>query len=113
MSELGCSSRRFPAGLVALSQGESTQKCSPRRRKCILPNLETHSRVESSELRLIGQRKVQRLEALECVSKVEDVQFRAYQAAFQGGFPKAYWLQVEEKQHRNAVLDAENACSGF
>ena len=50
---------------------------------------------------------------LECVSKVRDVQFRAYQAAFQGDFPKAYWLQVEEKQHRNAALDAENACSGF
>ena len=28
---------------------------------------------------------------LECVSKVRDVQFRAYQAAFQGDFPKAYW----------------------
>ena len=40
---------------------------------------------------------------LECVSKVEDVQFRGYQAAFQGAFPKAYWLQVEEKQHRNAA----------
>ena len=29
---------------------------------------------------------------LECVSKVEDVQFRGYQAAFQGAFPTAYWL---------------------
>ena len=42
-------------------------------------------------------------QGLECVSKVEDVQFRGYQAAFQGAFPKAYWLQVEEKQHRNAA----------
>jgi len=34
-------------------------------------------------------------------------------AAFQGDFPKAYWLQVEEKQHRNAVKNAENALQGF
>ena len=28
---------------MGLSQGKSTQKCSSRRRKCIFPNLETHS----------------------------------------------------------------------
>ena len=42
-SGFGCISRRFPAGLVGLSQGESTQKCSQRRRKCASGILETHS----------------------------------------------------------------------
>jgi len=46
---------------------------------------------------------------LECVSKMRNVQFRVDWAAFQGDFPQAYWLQVKEKQHRNAVQDAENA----
>ena len=64
-------------------------------------------------LRRCCRRIIPNSQFLECVSKVRDVQFRAYQAAFQGDFPKAYWLQVEEKQHRNAALDAENACSGF
>jgi len=41
------------------------------------------------------------------------MQFRVDLTAFQGGFPKAYWLQVEEKQHRNAVKTAENALRGF
>ena len=50
---------------------------------------------------------------LECVSKYREMQFRADLAAFQGDFPKAYWLQVEEKQHRNAALDAENALQAF
>ena len=44
-SGFACISRRFSAGLLAASQGKSTQKCSSRRRKCISPNLETHSRV--------------------------------------------------------------------
>ena len=42
-------------------------------------------------------------EELECVSKTREMQFRVDLAAFQGAFPQAYWLQVNEKQHRNAV----------
>ena len=33
--------------------------------------------------------------------------------AFQGAFPQAYWLQVKEKQRRNAVKDAEIALQAF
>ena len=33
---------------MGLSQGKSTQKCSSRRRKCIFPNLETHSSVRKN-----------------------------------------------------------------
>ena len=43
-SGFDCISRRFPAGLLAVNQGESTQKCSQRRRKCASGILETHSR---------------------------------------------------------------------
>ena len=50
---------------------------------------------------------------LECVSKCREMQFRTDQAAFQGAFPKAYWVQVKEKQHRNAALDVENALQAF
>ena len=50
---------------------------------------------------------------LECVSKCREMQFRAYQAAIQGDFPQAYWLQVKEKQRRSAALDAENALQAF
>ena len=42
-SGFDCISRRFPAGLLAVNQGESTQKCSQRRRKCASGILETHS----------------------------------------------------------------------
>ena len=45
-SGFGCISRRFSAGLVGLSQGKSTQKCSQRRRKCASGILETHSKVK-------------------------------------------------------------------
>jgi hypothetical protein len=41
------------------------------------------------------------------------MQFRVDLTAFQGGFPQAYWLQVKEKQHRNAVKDTENALQAF
>jgi hypothetical protein len=34
-------------------------------------------------------------------------------AAFQGGFPQVYWLQIKEKQRRNAAKSAENALRGF
>ena len=50
---------------------------------------------------------------LECVSKVEEMQFRVGLAAFQGAFSQVCWRQTKEKQHRNAAKDAENACSGF
>ena len=43
------SSRRYPAGLAALSQGVSTLKWRKRRRKCILRNLEIHSRTRQEE----------------------------------------------------------------
>ena len=43
-SGLGCISRRFSAGLLAASQGKSTQKCRQRRRKCTSGILETHSK---------------------------------------------------------------------
>ena len=37
------------------------------------------------------------------------MQFRVDLTAFQGAFPQAYWLQVKEKQRRNAVIDAVTA----
>ena len=56
---------------------------------------------------------VARALSLECVSKSREMQFRVDLTAFQGAFPQAYWLQVKEKQHRNAVKYAENALQGF
>ena len=50
---------------------------------------------------------------LGCVSKSQEMQFRADWAAFQGEKPQAYWLQVKVFQHRKAALDAENALRGF
>ena len=53
-SGFGCISRRFPAGLVGLSQGKSTQECSQRCRKCASGILETHSRNEELKCRKAG-----------------------------------------------------------
>ena len=42
-SGFACILRRFSAGLLAASQGKSTQKCRQRRRNCASGIFETHS----------------------------------------------------------------------
>ena len=133
-SGFACISRRFSAGLVGLSQGKATQKCSQRRRKCASGILETHSKPHAPIAAAIsgptdrpsnglpsawaenephpsaskdadtfpkGEGKGHSCrssqkpspsggpKALECVSKMRDVQFRVDWAAFQGDFPQA------------------------
>ena len=49
------------------------------------------------------------IQVLGCVSKVQDVQFRADLTAFQGDFPQACWRQVKGNQRRNAGKGAVTA----
>ena len=91
------------------SQGKSTQKCSSRRRKCIFPNLETHSKIfrdrlthscvsRGKSVQLISyhikatvstpSRPTHELQMwLECVSKMPEAQFRRLCLHFCVDFP--------------------------
>ena len=73
-SGFACISRRFSAGLLAASQGKSTQKCRQRRRNCASGILETHSKRN----RPFASLRVTRLHTFVILSGAKDLFLLSY-----------------------------------